>query len=57
MEALKQFFTKVRNPLGHGPGSAPMPNLAEHQTNWAIENSMIWIKNSLSAGCNVSGTP
>jgi hypothetical protein len=44
MEALKHFFTKVRNPFGHGPGAAPMPSLAEHQTNWAIENSMIWTK-------------
>jgi AbiJ N-terminal domain 4 len=44
MEALKHFFKKVRNPLGHGPGDAPMPSLTEHQTNWAIENSMIWIK-------------
>ena len=44
MEALKHFFTKVRNPFGHGPGAAPMPSLTEHQTNWAIENSMIWIK-------------
>ncbi|MCA6097622.1 AbiJ-NTD4 domain-containing protein [Bradyrhizobium australafricanum] len=44
MEALKHFFTKVRNPFGHGPGSAPMPRLTDHQTNWAIENSMIWIK-------------
>ncbi|WP_027556621.1 AbiJ-NTD4 domain-containing protein [Bradyrhizobium sp. Cp5.3] len=44
MEALKYFFTKVRNPFGHGPGAAPMPSLTDHQTNWAIENSMIWIK-------------
>jgi hypothetical protein len=44
MEALKDFFTKVRNPFGHGPGAAPMPSLTDHQTNWAIENSMIWIK-------------
>jgi hypothetical protein len=44
MDALKHFFTKVRNPFGHGPGAAPMPSLTEHQTNWAIENSMIWIK-------------
>jgi hypothetical protein len=43
-EALKHFFTKVRNPFGHGPGTAPMPSLTEQQTNWAIENSMIWIK-------------
>jgi hypothetical protein len=44
MEALKHFFTNVRNPFGHGPGAAPMPSLSDHQTNWAIENSMIWIK-------------
>lgn len=44
MEALKHFFTKVRNPFGHGPGAAPMPSLSDHQTNWAIENSMIWVK-------------
>ena len=44
MEALKHFFTKVRNPFGHGPGAAPMPSLTDQQTNWAIENSMIWIK-------------
>ncbi len=42
--ALKEFFTKVRNPLGHGPGTEPMPTLNEHQTNWAIETCMIWIK-------------
>jgi hypothetical protein len=44
MEALKHFFTKVRNPFGHGPGTAPMPSLTDHQTNWAIEYSMISIK-------------
>jgi hypothetical protein len=44
MQALKHFFTNVRNPIGHGPGTAPMPSLTDHQTNWAIENSMIWIK-------------
>ncbi|SCB25296.1 hypothetical protein GA0061098_100423 [Bradyrhizobium shewense] len=44
MEALKHFFAKVRNPFGHGPGAAPMPGLTDEQTNWAIENAMIWIK-------------
>ncbi|WP_334262045.1 hypothetical protein [Bradyrhizobium sp. 6(2017)] len=44
LEALHHFFAKVRNPFGHGPGAAPMPSLTEHQTNWAIENAMIWIK-------------
>lgn len=44
MEALKHFFSKVRNPINHGPGAAPMPGLTDHQTSWAIENAMIWIK-------------
>lgn len=43
-EALKSFFTKVRNPLGHGPGNKPMPKLGEQQTDWAIETCMVWIK-------------
>lgn len=43
-EALKAFFTNVRNPLGHGPGSSPMPELTLQQTNWAIETCMSWIK-------------
>lgn len=43
-ESLKHFFTYVRNPLGHGPGGEPMPELDSQQTNWAIEYSMISIK-------------
>jgi hypothetical protein len=43
-DALKAFFTKVRNPLSHGPGPAAMPSLNDHQTNWAIENCMIWVR-------------
>jgi hypothetical protein len=43
-EALKSFFTAVRNPFGHGPGSAEMPQLTLEQTNWAIETCMSWIK-------------
>lgn len=42
---LKEFFTNVRNPFGHGPGSDVMPSLSQPQTEWAIEFSMIWIKN------------
>lgn len=41
---LKEFFTHVRNPFGHGAGSADMPTLADSQTQWAIEFSMSWIK-------------
>ena len=43
-EILKAFFSKVRNPLGHGPGSAQMISLTPEQTDWAIETSMSWIK-------------
>lgn len=43
-EALKAFFSKIRNPHGHGPGSAPQPSLTDHQTRWAIEACMSWIK-------------
>jgi len=43
-DALKLVFTKLRNPFGHGAGSKDMPTLADHQTNWAIENCMSWIK-------------
>jgi hypothetical protein len=45
-EGIKLFFSKVRNPLGHGPGKDEMPALTSHQTNWAIETCIVWI-NSL----------
>ena len=44
-EALKNIFTDIRNPFGHGPGSAEMPQLTLEQTSWAIETCMSWIKN------------
>jgi hypothetical protein len=44
-ESLKNFFTHVRNPMGHGPGGAQMPSLSASQTEWAIEFSMAWTKN------------
>lgn len=43
--SLKEFFTHVRNPFGHGAGSSQMPSLTRSQTEWAIEFSMSWIKN------------
>lgn len=43
-KSLKEFFTEVRNPFGHGAGSAKMPSLTRPQTEWAIEFSMSWIK-------------
>jgi AbiJ N-terminal domain 4 len=42
--AMKHLFTSVRNPLGHGPGSAQMLILSERQTDWAIDASLGWIK-------------
>ena len=37
-DALRHFFRHVRNPMGHGPGSAEMPELSVQQTDcWAIE--------------------
>ncbi len=43
-DMLKDYFRKVRNTLGHGPGSEPMPELSMNQTDWAIETAMSWIK-------------
>lgn len=43
-DILKDYFRKVRNSLGHGPGSEPMPSLSIPQTDWAIENAMSWIR-------------
>lgn len=42
---LKDYFSKARNPFGHGPGSAEMPELSIPQTDWAIETAMSWIRN------------
>lgn len=47
-DCLKHFFKHVRNPLGHGPGSAEMPTLSSAQTDWAIEFSMSWIKSLIT---------
>jgi hypothetical protein len=43
-EMLKDYFRKVRNSLGHGPGSEPMPQLTIAQTDWAIEAAMSWVR-------------
>ncbi len=43
-EMLKDYFRKVRNSLGHGPGSNPMPSLSPPQTDWAIEAAMSWVR-------------
>lgn len=43
-DALKNFFTTIRNPFSHGAGSAEMPQLTLEQTDWAIETCMSWVK-------------
>ena len=43
-EMLKDYFTKVRNAVGHGPGDQHMPTLTLPQTDWAIETAMSWIR-------------
>ncbi|HEY0764055.1 MAG TPA: hypothetical protein VGD61_16890 [Pyrinomonadaceae bacterium] len=43
-DQLKAIYRDLRNPHGHGPGSAPQPTWSYHQQNWLIECSMIWIK-------------
>lgn len=43
-EMLRDYFRKVRNSLGHGPGSEPMPSLTPVQTDWAIETAMSWVR-------------
>lgn len=44
-KVLKEYFSEVRNPLGHGPGDDDMRSLTRQQTEWAIEFCMAWIKN------------
>ena len=43
-DQLKALFRDLRNPHGHGPGSAPQPSLTPEQEEWVIETAMIWIK-------------
>ena len=43
-DMLKAFFSKVRNPMGHGSGSGDIVELNKQQTDWAIENCMTWVK-------------
>ena len=43
-DMLKDYFRKVRNNLGHGPGKEAMLELSIHQTDWAIETAMSWTR-------------
>jgi AbiJ-like protein len=55
-DVLKQFFTKVRNPMGHGPGSGTMTALNEFQATWAIEFCMSWIKSLIRRNSGLAKT-
>ena len=43
-DALRHIFSKVRNELGHGPGTQPITALSQQQTDWVIEAAMSWTK-------------
>lgn len=43
-ELLKEYFKKVRNPMGHGAGSSEMPVLTKAQCDWAIQSAMSWTR-------------
>jgi hypothetical protein len=42
--ALKCLFRDLRNPQGHGAGSASQLVLTPHQSTYAIETAMAWVK-------------
>jgi AbiJ N-terminal domain 4 len=43
-DALKAFFAKVRNPMGHGAGDSFVHTLNPAQTDFVIETCMSWSK-------------
>ena len=47
-EQLKLLFKDVRNPQGHGSGSAPPLVLGPTQAEFVIEAAMSWIKSLIT---------
>jgi hypothetical protein len=47
-QLIQKFFSDVRNDLGHGPGSAQMPNLTPQQVDYTIEFCMSWVKSLIN---------
>ncbi len=47
-EQLKLLFKEVRNPQGHGSGSAPPLALSSTQAEFIIESAMSWIKSLIT---------
>jgi hypothetical protein len=41
---LKEIFRNLRNPMGHGSGTAPALSLTSQQSTFVIELAMSWIK-------------
>lgn len=46
-DAIKSLFRDIRNPLGHGAGSAEPLTFSPSQTTWVIESAMSWMKSLL----------
>jgi len=47
-QMIQKIFSDVRNDLGHGPGSAQMPNFTEEQIDYTIEFCMSSIKSLIN---------
>lgn len=43
-DVLKNFFSNIRNPTAHGPGSKERLSLSSSQEEWIVEFCMIWVK-------------
>ena len=47
-QMIQKIFSDVRNDLGHGPGSAQMPNFTDEQVDYTIEVCMSAIKSLIN---------
>ena len=47
-QMIQRIFSDVRNDLGHGPGSAQMPNFTQEQIDYTIEFCMSSIKSLIN---------
>lgn len=47
-QMIQKIFSDVRNDLGHGPGSAQMPNFTDEQVDYTIEFCMSSIKSLIN---------
>nr|RDS93351.1 hypothetical protein DWF04_22970 [Cereibacter sphaeroides f. sp. denitrificans] len=47
-DVLKHFFSNIRNPTAHGPGSKERLLLSSSQEEWIVDFCMIWVKSLVS---------